>query len=550
MLRHLRINNFALIEHLDLSLEKGYSVITGETGSGKSILLGALELLLGERADFSLIGPVSEKASVEAEFDLSSFDLKVIFEENDIDYSDQTIVRREINQSGRSRAFINDTPVQLNILKELTSRLVYIHSQYNTLELKSKQFQLDVLDVLSGLMSEREVYGHLYAEHKSKHNDLKKLKADLAELLKQKDYNQFQLQELDELNLMKVNFSEMERDFNLIENSNDIKIVLASLNDRLSSDQGVLSSLAELKSNLDKIKHFDSDLEDYFKRINSVLVELKELDSDVYRKLDAVDIDPAKLDELTQRLDKYNHLLRKHNVNEQRELIELFESFSQSIEGTEKIEQRIDALELEVNALHKRLIDAGNHLHEGRIAKIAEIEGNIQSLLSDLKLVDTRFNFHLTKKEDISATGITDIVMLFSANKGMEPIAIEKAASGGELSRVMLALQKLISEKKQLPTVLFDEIDTGVSGEVAQKIGTLLDKMSNQVQLLAITHLPQVAAKAKHHFKVEKNLVNDRTLTSVRLLNEEDHIHEVARLMSGEEISDAAILNAKNLMNS
>ncbi|MDP4865679.1 MAG: DNA repair protein RecN, partial [Crocinitomicaceae bacterium] len=292
------------------------------------------------------------------------------------------------------------------------------------------------------------------------------------------------------------------------------------------------------------------DLEDYFKRINSVLVELKELDSDVYRKLDAVDIDPAKLDELTQRLDKYNHLLRKHNVNEQRELIELFESFSQSIEGTEKIEQRIDALELEVNALHKRLIDAGNHLHEGRIEKIAEIEGNIQSLLSDLKLVDTRFNFHLTKKEDLSATGITDIVMLFSANKGMEPIAIEKAASGGELSRVMLALQKLISEKKQLPTVLFDEIDTGVSGEVAQKIGTLLDKMSNQVQLLAITHLPQVAAKAKHHFKVEKNLVNDRTLTSVRLLNEEEHIHEVARLMSGEEISDAAILNAKNLMNS
>jgi DNA repair protein RecN (Recombination protein N) len=550
MLRHLRINNFALIEHLDLSLEKGYSVITGETGSGKSILLGALELLLGERADFSLIGPVSEKASVEAEFDLSSFDLKSIFEENDIDYSDQTIVRREINQSGRSRAFINDTPVQLNILKELTSRLVYIHSQYNTLELKSKQFQLDVLDVLSGLMSEREVFGQLYAEHKSKHIDLKKLKADLADLLKQKDYNQFQLQELDELNLMKVDFSEMEKDFNLIENSKDIKIVLAALNDRLSADQGMLSSLAELKSNLDKIKHFDSDLEDYFKRINSVLVELKELDSDVNRKLDAVDIDPAKLDELTQRLDKYNHLLRKHNVNEQRELIELFDSFSQSIEGTEKIEQRIDSLELEVNALHKRLIDAGNHLHEGRIAKIAEIEENIQSLLSDLKLVDTRFNFHLTKKEEISATGITDIVMLFSANKGMEPIAIEKAASGGELSRVMLALQKLISEKKQLPTVLFDEIDTGVSGEVAQKIGTLLDKMSNQVQLLAITHLPQVAAKAKHHFKVEKNLVNERTLTSVRLLNEEEHIHEVARLMSGEEISDAAILNAKNLMNS
>jgi len=550
MLRHLRINNFALIEHLDLSLEKGYSVITGETGSGKSILLGALELLLGERADFSLIGPVSEKASVEAEFDLSSFDLKSIFEENDIDYSDQTIVRREINQSGRSRAFINDTPVQLNILKELTSRLVYIHSQYNTLELKSKQFQLDVLDVLSGLMSERAIFGQLYAEHKSKHNDLKQLKADLADLLKQKDYNQFQLQELDELNLMEVNFSEMERDFNLIENSKDIKIALASLNDRLSSDQGMLSSLAELKSNLDKIKHFDSDLEDYFKRINSVLVELKELDSDVNRKLDAIDVDPAKLDELTQRLDKYNHLLRKHNVNEQRELIELFDSFSQSIEGTEKIEQRINALEQEVNALHKRLIDAGNHLHEGRIAKIAEIEENIQSLLSDLKLVDTRFNFLLTKKEEISATGITDILMLFSANKGMEPIAIEKAASGGELSRVMLALQKLISEKKQLPTVLFDEIDTGVSGEVAQKIGTLLDKMSNQVQLLAITHLPQVAAKAKHHFKVEKNLLNERTLTSVRLLNEEEHIHEVARLMSGEEISNAAILNAKNLMNS
>jgi DNA repair protein RecN (Recombination protein N) len=550
MLRHLRINNFALIEHLDLSLEKGYSVITGETGSGKSILLGALELLLGERADFSLIGPVSEKASVEAEFDLSSFDLKSIFEENDIDYSDQTIVRREINQSGRSRAFINDTPVQLNILKELTSRLVYIHSQYNTLELKSKQFQLDVLDVLSGLMSERAIFGQLCAEHKSKHNDLKQLKADLADLLKQKDYNQFQLQELDELNLMKVNFSEMERDFNLIENSKDIKIVLALLNDRLSADQGMLSSLAELKSNLDKIKHFDSDLEDYFKRINSVLVELKELDSDVNRKLDAVDVDPAKLDELTQRLDKYNHLLRKHNVNEQLELIELFNSFSQSIEGTEKIEQRIDALELEVNMLYKRLIDAGNHLHEGRIAKIAEIEANIQSLLSDLKLVDTRFNFHLTKKEEISATGMTDIVMLFSANKGMEPIAIEKAASGGELSRVMLALQKLISEKKQLPTVLFDEIDTGVSGEVAQKIGILLDKMSNQVQLLAITHLPQVAAKAKHHFKVEKNLVKERTLTSVRLLNEEEHIHEVARLMSGEEISDAAILNAKNLMNS
>jgi len=550
MLRHLRINNFALIEHLDLSLEQGYSVITGETGSGKSILLGALELLLGERADFSLIGPAADKASVEAEFDLSSFHLKFIFEENDIDYSDLTIVRREINQSGRSRAFINDSPVQLNVLKELTSRLVYIHSQYNTLELKNKQFQLDVLDVLSGLMTERDAFALLYSEHKNKNSELRKLKEDLAELLKLKDYNKFQLQELEELNLLKVNFSEMERDLNLIENSKDIKLILASLNDRLSADQGILSIMSEAKNNLDKIKGFDADLEDFHKRISSVLVELKELDADVNRKLDSVEVDPAKLDEIINRLDKYNHILRKHNVNEQRELIELLESFSQSIEGTEKIEQTIETLEIEVRSLFKQLIEAGQHLHDGRLEKIAEIEHNIQSLLNDLKLVDTRFNFHLTKKEEIAITGMTDIVMLFSANKGMEPIAIEKAASGGELSRVMLALQKLISEKKQLPTVLFDEIDTGVSGEVAQKIGALLDKMSNQVQLLAITHLPQVAAKAKHHFKVEKKLVSERTLTSVRLLNQDEHIHEVARLMSGEEISEAAILNAKTLMNS
>ena len=549
MLSTLRIQNFALIDSLTLDFNKGYTTLTGETGSGKSILLGALNLILGERADFSVIGPSSDKAIVEAEFELSKFHLEAFFQNNDIDLFNPTIIRREINSQGRSRAFINDSPVQLGVLKELTEQLVHIHSQHNTLELRKPDFQIEVLDTLSSLEKLRLEYSITFKLWNSERKSLEILKDKLALSLQQGDYNRFQLEELEELNLEKNDYQTLEKELVRNENVDELKSTLDNIVAAIEAEDGASSTLRKLKTLLEKSKGVDVVLDELSQRIQSVLVELQDVSGEAENYLEKIEIDPKRLNELVLLIDQYNRVLRKHNLISQDQLMELKEKLSSDLDDTSELQTLIDLKSKEVAELRKEIEEIGLDLHKKRVESSKSCEEEVQYLLAELKMPDTQFLFDFTKREEFNLFGCTDVKILFSPNKGLAPVSIDKAASGGELSRLMLALQNLISTKKQLPTIIFDEIDTGVSGDVAQKIGSLLKKMGQNLQLIAITHLPQVAGKADFHFKVEKTNNDSRTRTHVKALNEEERVEEIARLMSGEEINEAALLNAKALMN-
>jgi len=548
MLTTLRIQNFALIDEVVLEFNKGYTTLTGETGSGKSIILGALNLILGERADFSVIGPDSDKAIVEAEFELSNFKLESFFQNNDIEIIHPTIIRREINRQGRSRAFVNDSPVQLGVLKELTEQLLHIHSQHNTLELRKPDFQIELLDTLAGLENLRADYFQKFKSYNSERKSLIQLKEKLALSLQQSDYNRFQLEELDELHLERHKYQELEIELARNENIGDLKSTLDAIVSSVESEEGASSVLRKLKSLLEKSKGLDSFVDELATRIHSTLIELQDISGDAENYLEKIEVNPERLNELTLLLDQYNRVLRKHNFLNQEQLIELRDKLASEMDDTGELESTIGLKTEQLEKLKLVIDTLSMELHSKRIDSAKKSEQAVQALLADLKMPDTQFVFDFSKREELNNHGCTEVKMLFSPNKGIQPISIEKAASGGELSRLMLALQNLVSSKKQLPTIIFDEIDTGVSGEVAQKIGSLLKKMGANLQLLAITHLPQVAGKADAHFKVEKSHSGARTTTSVKVLNETERIEEIARLMSGEEINEAALLNAKALM--
>lgn len=547
MLHTLRIQNFALIETAELNFNSGFTVITGETGSGKSILLAALNLILGERADFSVIGKASDKAIVEAEFSIDQFQLTAFFEENDLDFLPQTILRREINTAGKSRAFINDTPVSLFVMKELTSHLVNIHSQYNTLELKNKTYQLEVLDTLADLIPQRAVYLKKFKALQLLNEELSALKISHEKALYEQDFAAFQLEELAELNLEKYTYAELEAELKLAESSEEIISILSAFHGAIENENAVLSQLRPVKNQLEKLEESHPKLAEINERLKSVIIELTDLSADVYSFIDQVEIQPQRLLELTELINKYNHLLKKHHVTDQLGLMNVFNQYESAVSNLESLTELINDLEAQKTIVQKEVWEQATNLHQARIAASEFISKDLQLILEELKLPNTTLSFDLSERSELNATGISDIAFLFSANIGIPIVPIEKAASGGELSRVMLALQKMISEKKTLPTVLFDEIDTGVSGDVAQKIGNLLQKMGNHFQLMAISHLPQVAAKATYHLKVEKEIVANKTMTKVIQLTEDESIQEIARLMSGEVITVGAIETAKAL---
>lgn len=549
MLKQLNVRNFALIQQASLVFDKGYTVITGETGSGKSILLNALQLILGERADYKVIGANGDKAIVEATFNINQDLFSSFFAENDIDFEQETIVRREITQQGKSRAFINDTPVQLSILKNFTEQLVSIHSQYNTLDLKRKDFQIQTLDILADTTIFQKEYLKKYTELKSIAKQIEKEKETFSQLERDKDYNDFQLTELTELNIEKNNFSLLEENLTKIENSSEIQQLTSEVLSTLTIENGVIDQLQLIKSTLSRLIRIDKSADAIENRVQSIIIELKDIESELIKAIDSTEneSDEQKL-QLVELLDKYNRILQKHRCSSQEELKEVYLKLKESALNTEEIAQRISQLESKHQELVKQTTELAKQLHQKRLNAIESIEQAIVKSLIELKLPDTQLKFSLEQSNELNSNGNSILRLLFSANKGFSPIEIEKAASGGELSRVMLALQQLISEKSLLPTIFFDEIDTGVSGDVAQKIGNLLQQMGKTMQLFAISHLPQVAAKAAHHFKVDKTSNDHLTLTTIRSLNENERIEEVARLMSGETINEAAISNAKALM--
>lgn len=547
MLRILRISNFALIDFLELEIKHGFSVFTGETGSGKSILLNALNLILGDRADFTVIGPESSKCFVEAEFQISD-SFSDFFESNNLDFCSNTIVRREISTHGKSRAFINDTPVSLSILRVFSTKLVAIHSQYNTLELKEKEFQLDILDCLADLESIRKDYQQKFDEWKKNRLELEKLKSDFLNQSKLLDYNQFQLNELYQLDLNQIDYSKLENQLTELENAEELLSTIHLISESLGSESGIYSKITTLKTSLDRIRITSEKLAEFKTRINSILPEVKDILEDSDRYLDELTVNPELQQELTVTMDQYNRIISKHQKRTQKELLEFQIELECLVNHTSNLGEQIEKLE---DTVQKNFDDAkilAGILHSKRMNAISSISTSIQTILCELNLKDTLLIFQLIDSGQLNSYGTTDIDLLFSANKGIEPISIEKAASGGELSRVMLALQKLISEKRHLPCMIFDEIDTGVSGEVAHKMASLLGSMSSKTQLLTITHLPQVAAKATQHAKVFKIQKEDRIISKVQWLSTNEKIEEIARLMSGEKITEAAIANAKNLI--
>ncbi len=549
MLIQINIQNFALIAAAQLNFKPEFTVITGETGSGKSILLGALNLILGERADYGVIRNQTEKTAVEATFHIQGFGLEPFFDTHDLDYAEETIIRREISSQGKSRAFVNDTPVQLAVLKELSEKLVHIHSQHDTLALKNNQFQLELLDVLVDNTSLRSSFKKDFGDWKKATKKLSDLKSSYAKILQEADYNQFQWEELNQLNLGEVSYSSMEAELNAVENMEEIKAGFSTIVQYVSEERGVNDLLSLLKSNLDKVKLLHPNLQSLSERIVASLIELKDISEEAEAQIEGLVLDPKKQMELLERMDQYNRVLLKHQVQSQEDLVTIFEELTNNQASSENLEEEINQLEKELLILDKKIQQGAQTLHDNRVQKGPEVAKQLVDILTELKLENSVLKFELEQTDKMDETGFSKLTLLFSPNMGMAPKPIEKAASGGELSRFMLALQLLLSSKKQLPTLLFDEIDTGVSGEVAQKIGSVLKRMGKHMQVLAITHLPQVAGKGMHHWKVEKTQSSDQTLTQVTVLNEEERVNEIARLMSGENINEAALANARALMN-
>lgn len=549
MLISLHIQNFALIEKAQLVFQPGFTVITGETGSGKSILLGALNLILGERADYGVIRDKSAKTFVEAHFSIGGFGLEAFFAVNDLDFAEETIIRREISAQGKSRAFVNDSPVQLNILKELAEKLIHIHSQHHTIELKNPEFQLDLLDILADNALQKDTFKLLFQQWKKKETELKNKKAALAKLRADSDYNNFQLEELTALKLDVLNYEAMEQQLIAIERLDDVKSGFATIANVIEDERGINDLLAVLKSSTEKIQHLHPQLTALLERISAARIELMDIAEEATHQLESLDSDPMLLNDLTEKLDFYNRALRKHQVTTQSELNALAETLHNSQESTDQLQFEIEALEKEVVDLQNQVDTQANQLHKKRITAAPIVANQLVTVLNELKLNNSIVRFEMEQTGKMDFSGNTKLALLFSPNAGMTEKPIEKTASGGELSRFMLALQLLLSAKKKLPAVIFDEIDTGVSGEVAQKIGLVLKKMGHQMQVLAITHLPQVAGQGMHHWKVEKNNQNGNTLTRVAVLDDSQRVEEIARLMSGENINEAALENARALMN-
>ncbi len=547
MLTRLIIRNFVLINELDLDFNPSYTAITGETGSGKSILLNALGLIKGERADFGVIGPSDTRSIVEAHFNVRPEIIQWL-NERSLEPWKEVILRREIHKDGKSRAFINDTPVTLQDMKSLGERLFIIHSQYNTLELKNQEYQLYILDALCGTQTVFNAYLSGYQEY-IKRNHALTIKAEELSLLESKmDYEQFMLTEILQLNLDAIDYEALSGQLELKEENQALISDISSLT--AISESPMLQDLSRLakalerhESNINSLQEIKTIVEEISARFS----ELSYLSAKVLQQLETSEVDEAEI--LTQ-VDEFNRILNKHRLTSQEALLDLQHKLEGRVSELEELKAFISKEQRVLLQQEISLRDNAKVLNKLRKEALPNIEERIQSGLNSLKLSGAQLMFRLTETTSLNARGMIDLEMLFSANKGMLPVPIQKAASGGELSRVMLLLQQLISSTLEMPSILFDEIDTGVSGDVAEKIGKLLKEMGQGRQLFAITHLPQVAAQAQHHLVVRKTENNQRIETSVAELVLEERVTEIARLMSGEVINDAALVNARNLMNS
>jgi len=550
MLTSLSINNFALIDKLGINFSDGFSIITGETGAGKSILLGALGLVLGKRADLTSLKNKDEKCIIEAHFQISNYNLHSFFESNDIDYEAETIIRREILPSGKSRAFINDSPVNLQELQDLSLYLIDIHSQHQTQELSQETFQFQIIDAVANNVDVIASYSTILKSYKKDKSQLTILNTQLQSVLKEQDYNTFLLEEL---LVAQLKLNEQEQLEQIYEQLNNVEFIKESLDKSMAlaneEQFGILQNLKELKIALQKMVGFSSDYKSLFDRINSVTIEFDDITNEINLLSENLINDPEQLDLVNQKLQTIYNLQKKHQVSSVSELIDIQNDLDNKVVSVGELEIEINKLTTKIQNTTLELDNFATIIRENRLKAVPVLSEKLIFILEQLGMPNVRFNMELKPLDTYFANGKDDLQFLFSANKGSDFGLLKKVASGGELSRIMLATKAILAQYSNLPTIIFDEIDTGVSGEIANKMGNIMKEMSAKMQVFSITHLPQIAAKGNVHYKVFKSIQGERTISELKLLSSEERIVEIAEMLSGKDISDSALNHAKALLN-
>ena len=550
MLKQLYIKNFTLIDELNIQMHPGFSVITGETGAGKSIILGAIGLLLGNRADSKSIKAGRDRCVIEAHFDLSKYDMQQFFTDNDIDEDlSDTIIRRELTAAGKSRAFINDTPVSLTKMRELGEQLVDIHSQHQNLLLQKEDFQLNVVDIIAQDEKQRKNYEAAYNQYKQANQKLNALKAEIEKNRENEDFLRFQFKELDEAQLQNGEQEELEQEYEMLSHSEDIKTALYQADNHLSGDDGnIIERLKQASEQLANIKDVYPEVTELLERIDSSYIELKDIAQEINGLTDHVEFDPARLETINERLDKLNSLQQKFHVRDLGELIETYHQLKEQLSHTDHSDKDVEALEQEVIQLLEKAQKQAKELTAIRTKAAKKVEEEMKQRLIPLGIPNVRFSISLTEKP-LSHDGGDKVSFLFSANKSTPLQPVTQVASGGEIARVMLSLKAMISGAVKLPTIIFDEIDTGVSGKIAEKMAQIMVEMGNhERQVLSITHLPQIAAMGSHHYKVSKEETDEGTISRMTELSQQERVQEIAQMLSGSDVSEAALANAKELL--
>lgn len=550
MLSDLSIKNYALIDTLQVQFDSGFTSITGETGAGKSILLGGLALVLGKRADLSNINDPNKKCCIEATFNIENFNLKSFFEEHDLDFETLTILRREILPSGKSRAFINDTPVNLTTLAELGGQLIDIHSQQQTQELTHDDFQFQIIDALAKNSTPLETYQHLLKSHKLAQKQHTELIASKIQSEKEQDYQTFLLNELTEANLKAIDLEALENEYNTLNNVESIQTELALAIQIISTeDLGVASNLRTLKQVFQKLSEIASVYAPLSERIQSIAIELDDVFNEIESEQSKLEVNPIRLNEIDAILQTMHNLFSKHAVNTIEALIEIEADLTTQLDNLASLDDAIATLENQLKSLVKQLDTQAKALHKQRQQVLPDLVQQLETILTDLGMPNARFKLVLNPSDSYFYNGKDQLEFLFTANKGGQFLPLKKAASGGELSRIMLAIKSVLSKYQQLPTIMFDEIDTGVSGEIAHKMGDIMSQMSADMQVFSITHLPQIAAKGQTHFKVYKQDTQNTTVTSLKKLTAQERVEELAQMLGGKKISESAIAHANQLLN-
>lgn len=550
MLKQLYIKNFTLIDELNIQMHPGFSVITGETGAGKSIILGAIGLLLGNRADSKSIKAGRDRCVIEAHFDLSKYDMQKFFTDNDIDEDlSDTIIRRELTAAGKSRAFINDTPVSLTKMRELGEQLVDIHSQHQNLLLQKEDFQLNVVDIIAQDEKQRKNYEAAYNQYKQANQKLNALKAEIEKNRENEDFLRFQFKELDEAQLQNGEQEELEQEYEMLSHSEDIKTALYQADNHLSGDDGnIIERLKQASEQLANIKDVYPEVTELLERIDSSYIELKDIAQEINGLTDHVEFDPARLEAINERLDKLNSLQQKFHVRDLGELIETYHQLKEQLSHIDHSDEDVEALEQEVTQLLEKAQKQAKELTAIRTKAAKKVEEEMKQRLIPLGIPNVRFSISLTEKP-LSHDGGDKVSFLFSANKSTPLQPVTQVASGGEIARVMLSLKAMISGAVKLPTIIFDEIDTGVSGKIAEKMAQIMVEMGNhERQVLSITHLPQIAAMGSHHYKVSKEETDEGTISRMTELSQQERVQEIAQMLSGSDVSEAALANAKELL--